>query len=401
MKLPGPCIPRKVMYLSAGNFPSRAANTIQVAKMAAAYKRLLPSLEVVTLSGIRERPEHHSAEIQRWYGLGSDLPVRSLPFRPQQKSLFFDEEYRPPRWFYSAAAFYAKWQGADLVFTRKAETAYVTVRLGIDTILEIHIPPSMVPNEKIFSVLRNSSHLKALVVVADSLRDQYLHLGFSEETIVLEHDGVDLQQYHSLPEKREIRAKLGLPLTRNICIYTGHLYRDRGIETLLEAAGGLPEVQFLLVGGWESDITWYRNLSDTMKLSNVSFLGFKKQSEIPLYQAAADVLVMQYSDKTAHANRCSPLKLFEYMASGSPIVSTDLSTLSGILRHRENCLLTPPDSPEYLTSSILELLENRELAQSLASSAKKTVEYFSWDARACRVLDNARISVAWRNEVHS
>lgn len=380
---------RRPMYLTAGNFPSKAANTIQVAKMAAAYTRWLPNLEVVALTGPFALLFNSHVDLIRMFGLSRPLNMRYLPLLWSQTQQMFNQDYRPPRWFYRLVGQYAHLRGADLVFTRKPETAVVTVGAGIDTVLETHILWENMPQLHPYQEILRKPALRALVVVTSSLVDSFARAGIQRERILVEPDGVDLAQYTPILEQSVARKQLGLKQDVFLCVYTGHLYRDRGIEVIIETACRLPAVQFLLVGGWEKDVVYYRHLVASCGAVNVNFTGFVPHNQIPLYQFAADVLLMQYSAKTHHAAVCSPLKLFEYLAAGRPIVSVDLIVLRSILRNGQNALMIESDSVPALEAAIRQIMDNPGLAGKLGRSARNDSMQYSWEARARRILTHA------------
>jgi glycosyltransferase involved in cell wall biosynthesis len=82
----------------------------------------------------------------------------------------------------------------------------------------------------------------------------------------------------------------------------------------------------------------------------------------------------------------SPLKLFEYMASGKPIVASDLPVLREILVEDRNALLYPPSDPAALAECLARLLADKSLATRLADQARQDVEDFTWERRAARIL---------------
>lgn len=382
-------MPSLPMYLTAGNFPSRAANTIQVAKMAAAYTRWLPDLEVVALTGPRALWGNSHVNLTQMFGLSRPLNMRYLPLLWSQKELTFDQDYRPPKWFYRLVGHYARLRRADLVCTRKPETAVVTVRAGLNTVLETHVPWESMPHLHPHLDVLCRTALRALVVVTSPLAESFAAAGIPRDRTLVEPDGVDLAQYTPQLDRFVARAQLGLLEDTFLCVYTGHLHRDRGIETIIEAAQRLPEVQFLLVGGWDRDVGYYRKLAADVRTANVTFTGFVPHVRIPLYQFAADVLLMQYSAKTHHADRCSPLKVFEYLAAGRSIISTDLPVLRSVLRHEQNTLMVESDSAPALVTAIQRMMDNPRLGEHLARNARRDSQQYSWDERARRILSHA------------
>jgi glycosyltransferase involved in cell wall biosynthesis len=97
--------------------------------------------------------------------------------------------------------------------------------------------------------------------------------------------------------------------------------------------------------------------------------------------------VLPSTQSLAYAQYTSPLKLFEYMASGRPIVASDLPVLREILSDGENALLCPPDSVEAFTAAIRRLRDEPGLGARLAEQAWRDVQTYSWDERARRVSE--------------
>ena len=81
----------------------------------------------------------------------------------------------------------------------------------------------------------------------------------------------------------------------------------------------------------------------------------------------------------------SPLKLFEYMASGRPIVASDLPALREVLRPDENAVLVEAGDAEALAAGVARLLGDAALASRLAAQAREDVREWTWDKRAERI----------------
>jgi len=258
---------------------------------------------------------------------------------------------------------------------------------GVPAVLETHVPWSFHAHLEGYRRLFATDALRAVVVVSTPLAQNLAANGFPAERVLVEPDGVDLHQYPEGVTRQEARARVGLAPEAFTVVYTGHLHRDRGLETALASARRLPEISFVFVGGWPKDVEHYRQVAQGQE--NVRFVGSVEHARVPDYQFAADVLLMQYSGDTHHAGRCSPLKLFEYMAAARPMVSTDLPVLHEVLRHEENALLVAPDSEAALSAAIVRLREERSLADALARTARAESLGYTWDARARRILSKA------------
>jgi len=357
--------------------------------MAAAYTRRLPGLEVVSLTGPLALLRNSHVDVAHMFGLSRPLKLRYLPLLCRQREQVFDQDYRPPKWFYRVIGHYARIRCADLVFTRKPETAMVTTRAGLDTVLETHVPWEERPWRGVSSEMLRSPKLRALVVISQPLADSILGAGALPEKVLVEPDGVDINQFDPPMDKVIARENLGLCLGESLCVYSGHLHSGRGIDEILEAARVLSNVHFLFLGGWDRDVKYYRGVARSQALTNVTFRGYVPHTEVPLYLFASDILLMPYNASLHTAKRCSPLKLFEYMAAGRPIISSDLPSLRTVLRHKMNAFLIRPDSVIDLIEAIRYILASRGLTESLSKNARRASMKYSWDERASRILDHA------------
>jgi glycosyltransferase involved in cell wall biosynthesis len=205
-------------------------------------------------------------------------------------------------------------------------------------------------------------------------------------------NGVDLERYASLPTPLEARAQLSLTPTLTVG-YTGHLYPGRGMSLLLELARRFPQANFIWVGGSETDVkTWQERLSGS-NISNVTLTGFIQNCQLPLYQAAADILLMPYertisgSSGGDSATYASPMKMFEYMASQRPIISSDLPVIREVLKP-SNAILCPPGDTEAWAEALGNLILNETKRRTLADHAWQDVQGYTWLERARKALQN-------------
>jgi glycosyltransferase involved in cell wall biosynthesis len=203
---------------------------------------------------------------------------------------------------------------------------------------------------------------------------------------------VNLDRYNGLT-KENARTRLATSDKRfaigdkQLAIYTGHLYEWKGASVFAEAAAQLENVRALIVGGTEEDVRRLRAEVSERGWKNVEVIGYVAPDQIPFYQVAADVVVLPNSAKSEISRlHTSPLKLFEYMASGTPIIASDLPSLREVLRDNENAILVEADEAKALANGIKKILDDRPLADRLAAAARKDVEAMTWAARAESVI---------------
>jgi glycosyltransferase involved in cell wall biosynthesis len=174
--------------------------------------------------------------------------------------------------------------------------------------------------------------------------------------------------------------------------FVGSLKRWHGLSTLVEAFSALhrdfPQVRLLIVGdGPErerlvADVTKHR-LEQVVHLT-----GAVASDRVPRMLASMDVAVAPYPDVPDFY--FSPVKVFEYMAAGLPVVASRLGQLPEIIQSEVNGLLVPPGDAEALTAALRRLISERQLGSRLGAKARETVvRNHTWDLAARRVLEIA------------
>lgn len=188
-----------------------------------------------------------------------------------------------------------------------------------------------------------------------------------------------------LPEPRRLQpaGRVEPP----VVAYTGHLYPWKGVDVLIRALSQLPAVQGLIVGGFsgEPDLDRAKRLANDLGLGDrVRFTGQVEPSRVASLVADAAVVVVP-TVATASARYTSPLKLFEYLASGRPVIASDLPPIREVVRDGENGLLFPAGDSDALAACIRRVLGEDVLAASIARTAFAEAAQYSWAKRAERL----------------
>jgi glycosyltransferase involved in cell wall biosynthesis len=188
----------------------------------------------------------------------------------------------------------------------------------------------------------------------------------------------------------EVAAK---PRDRSI-FYVGQLYRWKGVETLLRALRLVEKANLTIVGsgeiehGHDVDRSRLEQLAvDVGVADRVRFCPFVPYREVPRCLARASVAVVPLPDVLMSRYFTSPLKLFDAMAAGTPIVASDLESIREVLRDGQNSVLVTPDSPEALAAGIRRVLDDPTFARTIAATARAEVSQYSWERRAERILE--------------
>jgi len=375
----------KLVYVSHGDIPSRWAHSFQAMKMAEALSRQVSAFELLTAGSVRRSPIH-DVPLRSWYGLRESFRIVRLPVHWRVRDPFF-QAVTSPR-FDRAAVAYARWRRPDLVYSRSLSAGLGCARAGIPTVLEVHGSPEAATQQPAFERLALESGRPALlgiVTVTEYLMERYAELGIPAEKLLVWPDAVDPGLFEGVASRLEARRRFGLPENEPVAVYCGHFYEEKGVDGLVEAAAKAPEITFCLVGGTPKDTARLRGVAACAR--NVRFEGFVPNRLVPTYLSAADLVVLPNSGRFEHARAASPLKLFESMASGRPIVATRVPALERWLQHRENAWLVEPDSSGDLAEGVLAVSRDRDLARRLAEQARLDVAPYTWERRASEILE--------------
>lgn len=217
-----------------------------------------------------------------------------------------------------------------------------------------------------------------------SMVERLENLGYPRDRIVYVPNGVERDLF-SLIDSTEVdllRRRLDLCEYR-VIVYVGSMSLvSHAVDLLLEAFAIVRQCNnravLVLVGGGED----YENLkSMAMSLgidSHIRFVGRVPRKLIPLYYRLADVSVDPVRNDIVAKFR-SPLKIFESLAAGVPVVTGDIGDRRQYLDGGSAGKLVTPGDPYSLASGILEVLENSAIASQMRCAAESVRERYYWD----------------------
>lgn len=208
--------------------------------------------------------------------------------------------------------------------------------------------------------------------------------GVRPEAVVVLPNAVDAQVFRPDPEaRRRVRAALGIDVGAPVVLFVGNFYEWHDVDTVLRAAAtavrARPAARLVLVGDGATRVAMQQR-ADALGLGGVShFTGLVAHAEVPQYMSAADVAVVPYP-RLPQEVWLSPLKLFEYMASGVAIVASAAGQVSVVLQDGVNALLVPPGDADAMAAAFARLLDDQGLRTTLGTRARAdAVRRHSWD----------------------
>ena len=363
-----------IAAIAGSTIPSDTANSLQVMKACQALAQLGHHVTLF-VPGMKNT----SVNLMSHYGLQTEFPIEWLSSSSR-------------RMFTWDAVRCARGLQADLIYTWFPQSAVLGLLNRLPVIFEIHMQPTgrFGPAwHRAFASLGGHKRLASITRALVNLLERDFRMHFSAGEVVIAPNGVELERFASLPDPVTARRQTGLREAPTV-MCTGHLYPGRGADLFLALAKSFPQAHFVWVGGRAEDISHWRQRVDS---ANITFTGFILNSDLPLYQAAADILLMPYSRSimgssgTADsASVASPMKMFEYMAAGRAIVSADLPVIREVL-NGANATFCEPDSINSWKTALESLLSNESKRITLGTQARQDVQGYTWLARAKRILN--------------
>ena len=207
----------------------------------------------------------------------------------------------------------------------------------------------------------------------------YAEYGFNN--LIVAPNGVDLEDFCLKETNDKVIDSLNLPANKLVVMYVGHLYKWKGVETIIETAKKINDDKFIfvIVGGTKEDVKKYKTIIKAEGIGNVILTGDRPHDLIPQYLQLADVLLLpNVATSNESINFTSPIKMFEYMAAGKPIIASKLPSIGEILNNYNATLVTPGDSGD-LVKELLNFKQNPLTFKEKAEVAKKDVLVYTWD----------------------
>lgn len=362
-----------LFYITRISIPSRAAQSMQILSMSKAFDRALGgNFQLISSKGEAGLDDDYSFQ---W------LPQSSL----SNKILRYAQ-------FCLRAHSLARRNPESIVFTRDIAIALSVIMAGGRAIYEAHRTPTGAVAIKITRWMSKSRRF-GMVAISQALADYYIHnYGMPRERTLVAHDGVFVEQYTplTLEDKKRLRTELGLPLDRVLIVHSGSLYK--GGAELFGSVATLDSKRILLlqIGGSDAERAHWKRHYAEKGVSNIEFVEHQPLNKVRLYQMAADLL-LYVNVRSSPIHWCtSPLKLFEYMATGVPILGAAIGSVSEVI-DMSNAFCYDPDVPGSIEAAANDFLNDSEGAKIKANRARQDViASYSWYERARIITEFAK-----------
>ncbi len=374
----------KLAYIANARVPGEKAHSLQLMKMCEAFSNNI-DIDVI----IPRRINKSKDDPFEYYSIKEKFSIKKVicldllwlniidPIGFYVQSITFS--------FFSAV--YLLFKKFDIYYTRDIISLFFLVKLNFIKKRKIFLELHDVPNKFLERLLINCfSGTNGIIFITKGIMNHIRTIGYKGKALV-SPDGVDIGFFDIKSSKEDSRKKLGIKTRKKIIVYTGHLYKWKGVYVLIDAMRYLRDYVLYLVGGTVDDIAFVKNYIKDEIITNVVVVGYVKPMKVPLYLKSADLLILPNLQETLISKYyTSPLKLFEYMVSKRPIIASDLPSLKEILVDKKNAVLFKPNDPEDLARTIKYTFEDKDLLNKIVKNAFNDVKKYSWDLRVKNII---------------
>lgn len=377
----------KLTYIANLRLPTEKAHSIQIMKMCEAFTVAGADVELVIPN---KRNNMGDVELFEYYGVKTPFKIRKIPsldLLGKTRCLGRIFYWLDLATFLVGLHLFLRLEKGSTVYSRDPLFLSLFGRKKYTLLAEIHSLPA---RRRFFLKILNN--VQGIIVTTKHLKEILIASGFTGKKIMVASDAVDLDLFNSVTmSKEELREKFSLPLSDKLIGYVGALKTmgmGKGVDMALKALKSLERNEVLvLVGGHPDDVRDYKIMAKELGiLDRVIFVGRVVPAEVPLYLKAFDLLIAPFPDNQHYRYYMSPLKLFEYMASGVPMILSDLPSIREIVDESSATLFEPGNLKE-LAVCIKYSLDNPEESQKKVERSLALVQKYTWIRRAENILE--------------
>lgn len=228
-----------------------------------------------------------------------------------------------------------------------------------------------------------------LIAVSPKIEAGLVERGVKPSRIAMFRNGANTTLFRPMERDEACRAA-GLDTAYRYVCFVGSFYPFHGIDDLVRAfahlASEFPDVRLLLVGDGVERSRIIRQVAELNLTDRVLLTGAIRHEQVPLYINSADMSVAPYNKQLFDVNDLSPLKIFESLACGRPVISTPI--LGTLLRDSEAGITVPSEDPEALAKAIVALLQDATRREAMGQRGRQYVlANYTWAHAAARTAE--------------
>jgi glycosyltransferase involved in cell wall biosynthesis len=270
----------------------------------------------------------------------------------------------------------------------------VAMRHGIPLILEVNAPLALEQENLGKLTFRRLARKRELwiasnstctIVVSTPMKRLFVELGVSEDHLEVLPNGVDPERFHGRDASSAIRSRYGLE-GKSVLGFVGWIREWHGLTELVASLGETTDVHLLIVGDGPARASVERAASSAGVSDRVHVTGPVDREAMPDHISAFDLALQPAATRYA-----SPMKVFEYLAMGKPVLACRQENLEEILTEGRDALFFPPGEFRELARLARELLADRPRLKRMSAAARDTIgrRGFLWHRNAERAVEMA------------
>ena len=366
----------KICYLANTAVPSTTASAIQIIKMCESFSKLKHKVLLITSNASDKK-------VFDFYGVRSKFQIKKL-----KKYNKFPLGFKYYLFSLSSIIESLKFK-PDVYITRNFFTSFLLTILGKKIILELHhgieiegrIVRFIVKNFNFF----NYKSLLRLVAITNNVKSYYQKkFLINASKIIVAPSGTSIEnKFFNNISKNKKRLNIG---------YFGSLYKSRGVDLILKLSRMDRENKYFIFGNLKN----YKNIKNKYHQHNLNLNDYLPYKSVPKNISKMDVLLMPYQEKIVAAGNIgniidftSPLKLFDYIACGKIIISSQVKVLEEILKEKKNVIFIKNFNNVYAWKNEIQKIKFLNDKRFIISQNNfKLSKNYKLKERAQRILDS-------------
>lgn len=228
------------------------------------------------------------------------------------------------------------------------------------------------------------------IAISHGVKQDLVQLGAEVKKIEVVPNAVKVDKFSLEFDMDAFRKENNISNDDVAITYTGSWETWKGVDVLIKAFARVLEktgnCKLILVGGSKKDLINTRELIKSLEIcaERILLIGFVSQSEVAKYLKISDIGVIPTVGKSAGLRYTSPLKLFEYMAAGLPIVISDLPSAREILKEDE-AVFFESENDNDLANKLVSLIYDKVKRERLGFLISQKSKEFSYEERCKKV----------------
>jgi glycosyltransferase involved in cell wall biosynthesis len=380
----------KLIYINSNPWENKSADIIQSLNTVMSLKKIA---HVIFLSSwVSNKLKNQCYKI---FSIDKDIIQKRIPVKIIINNILLEKITR--LLFCIIALLYIKTKKVKIVYTRDFSFLVFLSKLplffkkNLTIFFEAHKIYHKVSKKVTFKQERSALKKADLfVAISQGVKEDLINIfNISKEKILISPSGVNLSVFSKKTASKNHLNIYGINKKDKVVLYSGSFLEWKGVEYLIKAFEFIDykNCKLLLVGGTGCDLSRIDKLVSTLNYKNmIKIVPMVSQTELINIMSLSDIAVLPNKISTIGEKYTSPIKLFEYLAMGLPIIASRLPSMTSILKEKENALFFEPENSKDLAKKIIKLLNDNKLRKVMSKNNVTKAKEYSWDKRAENIL---------------